>query len=502
MKNKIFIIISVLALIGLSSCELDYYPGGLIEQEQAFQTIRDAESLRNHVYVGLRNSFNGAYYHATDKQADLVNATLSFGNRDGFLYTWNLYSNDYTVGGIWENIYARLANINNFLDNIDKIVPGNETERTRLALYKSEVHLARAILYRSLILRYAKDYEPATAATDLGVPLVLTYDVLARPARATVQQVYDQILTDIAAAKVGLTTPGAPVGGPTTDAQKLFRRYLSVDCITALEAQVYLEMHRYTEAAAAADQLISSGRYPLISTTAALTTMWTDDDGPEIIFQPLYANQSEAANGVTGYISYNGTIYQPDYVPQQWVVDLFAVGDIRRGVFIKQYNINISGVNYNNVWLVNKYPGKSGLFTGTSNYVHSPKIFRIAEMHLIKAEALAWSNQDGQALDALNVLRQSRGLAALSGITGADLKEEILTERTRELFCEGTRLYDLKRFKLPVVRRTPQNINFVVTAPAGTTIDLRKEVGDNLFVWGIPRNDMQTNPNLVQNPGW
>jgi starch-binding outer membrane protein, SusD/RagB family len=38
--------------------------------------------------------------------------------------------------------------------------------------------------------------------------------------------------------------------------------------------------------------------------------------------------------------------------------------------------------------VINKYPGNPALFTAAStNYQHKPKVFRVAEMYLIAAEA-------------------------------------------------------------------------------------------------------------------
>ncbi|MDR0729720.1 MAG: RagB/SusD family nutrient uptake outer membrane protein [Prevotellaceae bacterium] len=494
--KKIVIILSVILMLqGFYFCTLDYLPAGSVEQEQAFQKIGDARSLRNYLYLALRGTANGEYFYATDIQSDLLNATLSYGNVGGLLYSWELYPSDYTIEALWAGPYGALKNVNNFLDKADLIVTKDSTEAAELASYVSEAHLTRAILYRSLILRYAKDYEPATAAEDLGVPLVLHYDVTERPARATVAEVYDQIFADIAAAKVALTKAGEQNA-----------KYLTKDCITALEAQVYLETHQYTLAAAAADRLISSDVYPLVTTRSALTTMWTNDQSTEIIFQPVSTEPSEATNALGIYISFNGSVNRPYYVPQQWVVDLFGSNnaDIRKGVFINQYEIDIVGIKYPNVWLVSKYPGNPALYTGTtSNYAHCPKVFRIAEMHLIKAEALAWNGAatEAGALAALNVLRNARGLASIT-VYGDALKQAIQEERTREMLCEGTRLYDLKRWKLGVERKAPQNAAFVVTAPAEKTINLRKAADDDFFVWGIPRNDILANPNIKQNPGW
>lgn len=492
MKKTVIILSAILMLQGFYSCTLDYLPAGSIEREQAFQKIGDARSLRNNFYLALRGTTNGEYFYATDIQADLLNATLSYGNVGGFLYSWELYPSEYTIERLWAGPYSHLKNVNNFLDNAELIVRENAADSTELAGYVSEAHLTRAILYRSLVLRYAKDYEPATADSDPGVPLVLHYDVTEKPARATVAEVYGQIFDDIAAAKTALTAAGTPTA-----------RYLTEDCITALEAQVYLETHQYTLAAQAADQLISSNRYPLITDRTALTSMWTNDEGSEIIFQPVSLEPSEATNALSIYIASNGTANRPYYVPQQWVVDLFSNTDIRKGAFINQYNIEITGSTYT-AWLVSKYPGNPTLYTGsTSNYAHCPKVFRIAEMHLIKAEALAWNGTatEADALVALNLLRNARGLTSIT-VYGDALKQAIQEERTREMLCEGTRLYDLKRWKLGVERKAPQNSTFVVTSPGDKTVNLQKPANDNFFVWGIPRNDILSNPNIEQNPGW
>ncbi|MBE0674021.1 MAG: RagB/SusD family nutrient uptake outer membrane protein, partial [Bacteroidales bacterium] len=75
-------------------------------------------------------------------------------------------------------------------------------------------------------------------------------------------------------------------------------------------------------------------------------------------------------------------------------------------------------------------------------------------------------------------------------------------ERLRELLCEGTRIDDLKRWKMGFTRGTPQNTAFL---NVGTDFNLKTVLAtDDKFVWGIPTNDLTTNPNLAtsQNPGW
>jgi hypothetical protein len=164
----------------------------------------------------------------------------------------------------------------------------------------------------------------------------------------------------------------------------------------------------------------------------------------------------------------------------------------------------IQGKTYADIYCINKFPGNPTLFTAaTTNYMQKPKVFRVAEMYLISAEAAAQSTAtEAAGLATLNQLRTARGLAALTGVTGTALMNAIKDEWVREMLCEGTRLDDLKRWKMGVVRKTPQNTDLIT--PGADFEQKNVPAGDNKFVWGIPANDMTTNPSLVgqQNPGW
>jgi hypothetical protein len=496
MKNlfKIFALASLM-MVSSMSCNLDRYPYDSIEQSQSFQTIKDATTLNTGLYAILRQRIYGIYMFSTDVQADLLNATLDFGNRNGAPHKWTTFlADDYTIRDTWTGYYYAITNVNNVLDNIGKIKTTAATEDASIALYKGEAYLMRAFYYHQLVRRWAKDYEPSTATTDPGVPIVLNFDITVRPKRSTVADVYSQILADIAQAKTLLITAGAKSSNKLTK-----------DCVTALEARVLLFMHNWTGAAAAANSLISGGTYPLVNTAANFKKMWVDDTSTEVICQMFMSQPSELGTTINNiYLGLNAALnkYVPDFVPQQWVVDLYEDADIRKNVYFEKKPLFIAGVNYPNIWCVNKYPGNPVLFTAaTTNYQQKPNLFRVAEMYLISAEAAAQSpGTESAALVTLNQLRTARGLAALSGLTGTALMNSIKDERLRELLCEGFRLDDLKRWKMGVVRKAPQNVNLIT--PGADFEQKSVPAGDPKFVWGIPANDITTNPNMVQNPGW
>lgn len=492
-KLLLFLGVSLLAV----SCDLERFPYDAIEQSQSFQTIKDATTMNNGLYATLRGRVYGLYMFSTDVQADLLNATLDFGNRNGFPHRWNGFlADDYTIRDTWRYYYDAISNINNILENSGKIAVSTQPDQALMDRYLGEAYFLRAYYYHQLVQRFAKDYEPSTAANELGVPLVLKFDIKLKPSRSSVEEVYQQMLSDLTQAETLLAT----VTG-SQNSTKITR-----DCVTALKARVYLCMHNWTGAITAANSLISSGIYPLVTSAATFKNMWSTDAGNESILQLFASQPSELSNANNIYLGYNTQTqrYTPDFVPQQWVVNLYEATDIRRAAYLEQKPLTVQGINYSNIYLINKYPGNPALMvTSVPNYQHKPKIFRIAEMYLISAEAAAQSaSTEAAALTTLNQLRTARGASSLTGLTGNALMDAIKNERVRELLCEGTRLDDLKRWHMGFARKAPQNTAFLNT---GADYDQKiVTAGDDKFVWGIPKNDITTNPNIAnqQNPGW
>lgn len=483
------------------SCDVERLPEGSLESSLGFQTVTQASYWNNVIYSQLRTRVYGIYTFTTDVQADQLNATLEYGNRNGSPHRWfNFLDDDYTIRDVWAGYYSALFNINLMLVNFENIVPANEAETQRLERYKGEAHLARAFYYHNLVVRYAKMYNPSTASTDLGVPLILTADdrdFSEKPGRSTISEVYTQILSDISTAKTKLANvPGSP--GSIR---------LNLDVALALEARVKLYMQDWQGAKLAAESLISANKYPLYSTASEVKSMWHNDLGGEDIFGPAVSQPDELpqVNSIyLGWIQQSGR-YRPDFVPSQWVIDKYEDTDYRKGAyFLQDVTAQIQGALYQ-ITVVNKYPGNPTLFTAVAtNYAHKQKVFRIGEVYLIAAEAAFRdpSTSESVALDHLNTLRESRGLSALTGVSGQDLFNAIKDERFKELAFEGFRLDDLRRWNEGFERRDPQSLDFIVK---GEHFETKKvNAGDDKFTWGIPARDRTVNPNLrdQQNSGW
>jgi len=132
-----------------------------------------------------------------------------------------------------------------------------------------------------------------------------------------------------------------------------------------------------------------------------------------------------------------------------WVADAEA-GDERvdSKVVLRDEEASLDGLSSN-----------YGLFVYKSQAAPFP-IIRNAELILLRAEALAQRNNAGDLDDAeddINVIRNAAGLPNYSGpLTQDDLIDEMLRQRRYELFFEGHRWIDMRRYdrldELPIDR--------------------------------------------------
>lgn len=494
---KFSIIIFAIGLLSLSSCtkeDLDKFPDGQVRPELSLSNIDDIKYWSNGFYTYLRSRIYGVYNY-TDIQADFVIAASNYGNNQGGVHRWDFTSDDYTIRDVWANMYSAIANINYFLANADVVKAEGDSEIATMNRAKAEAHFARAYYYHRLVLHYAKDYEPSTASSDLGVPLVDEIDITAKPARATVQQTYDFILNDLSKAKSLM---------PTSAVTK-YR--IGHDAIDALRARVALDMHNYQEAVTITDALLA--KYAYVTSSADLKSMWKNDaNTSEVIFRISAKKNVEnpTTNSIyfvssTWYSGAGGLAYfAPYYYPTLRALQLYESGDWRFNSYFSAQYCNQGG-SLRQAYVVEKYIGNPSLYIDSRlpNYRHMQLVFRSSEMGMINAEANYRLGNEVAALTAVNDLRVARGVAEIDE-SGADLFEAIKVERTRELMYEGTRIFDLKRWNDPMPQR---GLGHTAYTQTGANFNLlSKPAGDDKFVWAIPRNDETINKNIIQNPGW
>ncbi len=116
-------------------------------------------------------------------------------------------------------------------------------------------------------------------------------------------------------------------------------------------------------------------------------------------------------------------------------------------------------------------------FPAENEYV----IFRAADVWLMKAEALLRTGKAAEGLEIVNIIRTKRGATPFASLT----LDNLLDERSRELYWEGWRRNDMIRFGKFLGAWTEK--------PAS---------GDERLLFAIPSEQLAVNPNLSQNPGY
>lgn len=515
----------LVTVFSLNGCKLDLNSSQSIQKpagDAGFESYTDAQNFATGADVYFRAVCNGVYNYYPEIQGDMFSATVDFGNNGGDIHTWEYTSGAYGIRDMWRGYYSSINESNIYIRDVEGLLKRDgaklaDDQKANIALWKGKCHFYRAYAYYQLAQGWCKDYEPSTATTDLGLPLVLEYNVEARPARATLALTYEQIEKDIAQARTLLAGVTGAVLATTP----------SIDAVNALDARVQLNKHNYTGAAKLAGDLITSGKYALVSTYAGMDKEWTTDNGTEDILQ-MFASINENTNANSYYlgaayaaITSNPTsprhyayaspyflpsatlfnIYERELVYEDGELSDIISSDIRFQFYITQMPVNFSvGLDY--YFIFGKYLGNPTFRTTLyyNGYQSKPKVLTIPEMYLIQAEALASQGQDASA--PLNALQTARGATPTDGSMASVQKEW-----ARETVGQGMRIQCLKRWKQgfenrPVLSTIDPTLN-PRAAQEGVNFAKIKITADNYkFVWPIPNIDMQTNPNLVQNPGW
>jgi starch-binding outer membrane protein, SusD/RagB family len=306
----------------------------------------------------------------------------------------------------------------------------------------------------------------------LGVPIMLTSNLLGQPARNKVSEVIAQIQTDFNAAK-GLLPAVTPASFSDTVMNQIN--------IAAYQARLALYMGDWQNAVTLATTVINSGVKPLV-TGAAFNGIWTDANSNETLFRIRYATGATIGQIWTTAGSF---VY---FSPSDKLKNSFTASDIRLNAYIG-VGTGGTGVGTGKIY-VNKF------FTSSKGgRVVDMKACRIAEMYLTRAEANARLNNLTPATDDLNALRAQRitGYANVTFPDQATLLDAIATERFKELCFEGFRYRDLKRTGSAVQRNASD-----VASPLWQTIP----ANSNLLTLPIPQSELLANKNMVQNPGY
>lgn len=500
LKNVKILFVALTALCAVSC--LDKVPQSAIPQQQAMQTFDDAEQTVTGIYSLLKSSalYSGYLTILPDLQTDLVYAVDGYSNTYGNFWLWTIRSTTSEIESVYASLYQIIASCNFYLDYVPRVVAAttDENKLNDLNTYTGEVYAIRALAYSELLKCYCKAYKPETAERELGVVLrTTTLDKQPLP-RASLYDSYQQVIKDLERAEELLDE----------DNDAYSSAFVTRAMALALHARVALYMEDWQSAVKYSTELIESRNFALSSAVSYYTNnmtyfdyMWNYDVATEIIWRIGFTTTSYGGALGQSFLGFNVdyTYYYPDYVPAQWVLDLYSNSDMRYSSYF--YTLP-TGYNHGLQWpLLVKYFGNQDFINNALIY-HTvmPKPFRLAEQYLIRAEALCRQQTPNfsAASKDINTLRAARIVPGGGvNLTADNYIEQIAAERVRELYMEGFRLHDFKRWG-ELYRggegftRTPQSNSLT----EGSSLSVKAD--DPLFVWPIPIHEIEAPGSLVQ----
>jgi hypothetical protein len=450
------ILSAALVIILATGCEkrLDILPYQSITADKALESESDVNVTLIGAYDGAQNA--ATYGGDIMVLNDLIgnNANINFTGTFAGLsdaYQTLMTANNSFAAGTWISAYNTINRCNNVLSALDKVTssPAKKSSVEGQALF------LRASMYFELVRLYARTIGDGDAASNPGVPLVLTATQSVGASdylpRASVKAVYDQVVADLTKAESLLPSSNTIYATKWAAAAQLSR--------------VHLMLKNYAAAGAAADRVIAGSGKTLNPDFTKLWFTFINNGGAspaEYLFSMTVTAQ-DGTNSLNTYFGRNvgiaGTAGRSDCKIKAAHIALYETGDVRKTFFALS-----GGNNY-----TRKHLDRFG----------NVPIIRLAEMYLTRAEA---NFRNGTAvgdapLNDVNRIRTRAGLPALTSLT----LDAITKERYLELAFEGHNLHEAKRLQKPVGALAWNSPKLILP---------------------IPQREVDVNKSLVQNEGY
>ncbi|WP_316821343.1 RagB/SusD family nutrient uptake outer membrane protein [Pedobacter gandavensis] len=439
--NKIIKLSAVLLLmVSASSCKkyLDVQPVGKVIPT----TVEDFRALLNSGYTQFPTHKSMLAFRTDELLVndDEPSAVLF---RDQ--YKWNdenpdPNSRELPYGGFYTSIFYA----NSVIADIE--TKAGKTPET--AQIKGEAFVLRAYNYFELLNLFTKPFNKGTAAADRGVPISLIIDIETNHKPSSVEAVYNQIFSDLAAGQALMNVDNFASG--------LNYRFTKRAAL-ALTARIH-EFRGEWEAALKASQ-----------DALAMNSQLEDLNNEKAVSPNNYLSKE---NIMSMEDTFNSDVSRSSYMSPHLIGIYDQTADKRFGLYF----------------------GKSGGdYVSTKGNSNAFKIsFRNGELYLIQAEAALQLGNLSLAQQSLLALKEKRYTPAyfstekvrVMALNNDGLMEDILKERERELALEGHRWYDLKRYGQPELKHT---VN-------GQVFTLLKN--DPRYTIRFPQSAVKANPNL------
>ncbi|MCH5233922.1 MAG: RagB/SusD family nutrient uptake outer membrane protein [Muribaculaceae bacterium] len=530
--KKIYLLSSI-ALAGfMTSCyDLATEPmSDVITEEQRTEIIDKDPAKIDALTSGIYSNYNGwemCYgdmfdfgYPSVMLQLDC--RTADFFSIDIDLYGWfsgpaeyldNTATSAYNIVR-WRLPYNIIFTSNQVLNFIEA-----DTDDPSYKFYRGQAYGNRAFAYWMLAQLYQFNY--VGHQNDPCVPLI-TEENEAQVAedgapRATVQEIYDQILSDL--------NNGIELMTNNSSAVRSDKRYIDLNVLYGLRARTYLCMQEYAKAAEDAQRVINSGSFAALSATEARLPGFIDITASNWVWG-IYTN-TEDVHGLYTLAGFMGSYTYGYASVGMWKAissELFSQispNDPRRWWWIDPTTGASNAQFYTAAdgdasayladagappYAVTKFAPYNNVLGQSNNEADIP-LMRIEEMYLILAEAQGMGGNLAEGKATLeNFVNSYRWLDkknpwASTSTDAASFLTEVLFQRRVELWGEGMNYYDIMRLNLDMNRMASSNW----TDPSYRMQDYAYYIpaGEPIFLSQIPYTEIDYNKQLSdkdQNP--
>jgi hypothetical protein len=454
--KKYFVI--VICLFFLNACDeyLEETPDNRVDLD----TPEKAAQL-------LTNAYSSAGYNFTEWMSDNVAFTTGTFKQPEHnqAYAWEestAISQD-TPSYFWTSTYDAIAHANEVLAVIDDM-PGDRSLKDAV---KGEALLTRAYGHFMLVNLFAKDYNPQTAAQDLGIPYVNEPETefVKQYTRNTVEEVYDFIEDDL---EEGLDLVDGRFYANSG------KYHFTEEAALAFASRFYLFKEDWDNCIKYSSELLGVNPDEYIKDIPQIIAEKENtDDFVRLITSPNDQSNLLLVRNVTNAMVSVG--YWPDEDLLSFIFDRNPWGseDIRTS---NEYPIYVFGTNglglakfeflfersslTSNVGLnytiISAFRGDEVILSRAKNQI---------DLALVDLQLYINKRYDGNPSLTLQLLRAYYGTTNNQAAT----LNFVLDERRKEFIHEGLRWFDIKRYSIPVEHQLPNGSFITLEAD-----DLRK----------------------------
>lgn len=457
--KKIIFGLSIIGLIGLTSCQddfMEFEPSNSSEVSGAIENEAQLETAVLGIYDALQSNFAYGNYYISAQEILSDNGFVLLNNSNRFTDFYRFehaISSGGSIANMWTIGYRAIARAN-FVLGFEGVISGANADKSF-----AEARAIRALQLFNMVNYYARPY--GTIDQDLGIPVPTEFKKDTPLPRLSVEEVYNEIINELIVAAEDL---------PSVNASTTAR--INKEAVYALLSRVFLYKKEYDQSVQYAD--LALGAVNLLEAENLNSYYHNPTDDGESLFTIAFSdidnpNSNDALSATWSLGRYEDTAATTDFY------NLIPETDARKNLY--------------QLWDTSDNPAPYGVLK-FGNVDNDVIVIRGTEALLNKIESLYYIDPSQALTELVNWVQTYRDETYSFSGTGQELLDEILLQRRIELAFEGHRYFDLNRYELDIQKS------------ANSTVNSFMPFNDYRRVFPIPLNEMNTNPEMVQNPNY